>query len=205
MLETGENRGTIKCGKYADQVRRRMNSGVQSFSDEEVMKLCEDVILDADELESLGIGEKARLVKLTFNSLRCELEILQDLADDKEVSEIMVNGPDNIFAERRGRIERQDLAFDDSAQLERVIQRLAARVGREMNELNPIVDARLSDGSRINAVNSNIAIGGPVLTVRRFGTGRLTAEDIVNSGGMTQEAAEFIRTLVRCRYNIFIS
>lgn len=205
MLEIGENRGVIKCGRYADEVRMRMNSGIQSYSDEEVMSLCEDVILEAHELDSLGIGEKARLVRLTFSSLRCELEILQDLADDRDVSEIMVNGPDNIFAERRGRIERQNLAFDDSAQLERVIQRLAARVGREMNELNPIVDARLSDGSRINAVNSNIAIGGPILTIRRFGTGRLSAEDIVNSGGMSREAAEFIETLVRCRYNIFIS
>lgn len=205
MLEIRNDRGIIKCGKYADQVRRRMDSGIQSYSDDDVMKLCESVILDAEELESLGIGEKARLVRLTFNSLRCELEILQDLADDEEVSEIMVNGPDNIFAERRGRIEREALAFDDAVQLERVIQRLTARVGREMNELSPIVDARLSDGSRINAVNSNIAIDGPVLTIRRFGTGRLTAEDLIESGGMTRETADFIRTLVRCRYNIFIS
>lgn len=208
MLRLEESRGMIRTGPYAALVRERMDmlsaEGIE-LSDEKVKEFCEEAVLFAPETAALSIGEKLHLIRLVYCSLRCELEILQDLADDPQVSEIMVNGPDCIFAERKGRIELQDLAFDDEAQLERVIQRLAARVGREMNELNPIVDARLSDGSRINAVNSNIAIGGPVLTIRRFGTGRLTMEDMIAAGCINSEAAEFLEALVRCRYNIFIS
>ena len=205
MLDLKEEAVNIKTGIYAARVRQMMQKREGEYSDERVARLCEEVILNAPELAGLSVGEKVRIVRLVFCSLRCELEILQDLADDRSVSEIMVNGPDAIFAERNGRIERQNLAFDDEAQLERVIQRLAAKVGREMNELNPIVDARLSDGSRINAVNSNIAIGGPILTIRRFGSGRLTMEDLIANGDITDEAAEFIKALVKGRYNIFVS
>ncbi|HQC36100.1 MAG TPA: CpaF family protein [Bacillota bacterium] len=198
--------GPVKTGTYADRVRSMMSEDkARSFSDEEVESLCEAVVLKASELREMSVADKIRMVRLVFCSLRCELEILQDAAEDPSVSEIMVNGPDNIFLERAGRMERLNLAFDSQSQLERVIQRLAARVGREMNELNPIVDARLSDGSRINAVNSNIAIDGPVLTIRRFGSGRLSMEDIISSGGISEEAADFLQRLVRARYNIFIS
>ena len=192
--------------KMAQQARERVSP---SSKDADVLSICTDVCLaelagKRCGLRSRRFGEIRRAVRLVYCTLRCELEILQDLADDPQVTEIMVNGPGAVFIERGSGIERSDVYFETSRQLEQVIQRLAARVGREMNELNPIVDARLSDGSRINAVGANVAIGGPILTIRKFNKDRMTMEDLVAQGDISSEAAELLKLLVRCRYNIFV-
>ncbi|MBR5641274.1 MAG: CpaF family protein [Firmicutes bacterium] len=175
-----------------------------AFTDAQVLEQCERTVLSSCRgvVSYRRLGELARLV---FCALRCELEILQDLADDPDVTEIMVNGPDHVFLERRGKTCRAELSFETEERLTRVIQRLAARVGREMNELHPIVDARLSDGSRINAVHGSIAIGGPVLTVRKFNRSRMTMEDLITQGDITREAADLLQILTMAGYNIFIS
>ncbi|HYE69561.1 MAG TPA: ATPase, T2SS/T4P/T4SS family, partial [Anaerovoracaceae bacterium] len=116
-----------------------------------------------------------------------------------------VNGIDNIFIERKGKIERLDLHFETKEDLEEIIRRIAAKVHREINELNPIVDARLDDGSRVNAVYKNIALNGPILTIRRFPESRILMEDLLRMGTITEEAAEFLKALVQSGYNIFIS
>lgn len=190
---------------YSNEVRQRLPQNLAAISDEEVLDICKEVVLSDSKTSLLALNECAKLIRKVFCTLRCELEILQDIADDPSVTEIMVNGPNDIFVEKNGRIQRADIRFEEQSQLERVIQRLAARVGREINDLNPIVDARLMDGSRINAVNSNIAIGGPILTIRKFNKSRMTMNDLIDQGDITKEAAEFISSIVEASYNIFVS
>ena len=199
-----ENR--ISVLRIAEKARQRV--GV-SASEEEVLKICEDTCFE-EYRRVYPFGTKgyfagvSRTVRAVYCTLRCELEILQDLADDPNVKEIMVNGPGAVFIERGRGIERSDICFESADQLEQVIRRLAAGVGREMNDLNPIVDARLSDGSRFNAVAANIAIGGPVLTIRKFNRSRMTMDDLVQQGDISRGAAELLDCLVRNRYNIFV-
>ena len=171
-------------------------------SDEQVRRLCENAALACG---AHSYRRKILLARQVFCALRCELEVLQDLADDPEVTEIMVNGPEHIFIERCGKTARADVSFETEARLNQVIQRLAARVGREMNELHPIVDARLSDGSRVNAVHGSIAIGGPVLTIRKFNRSRMTMEDLVRQGDISAQAAKLLEKLTASGYNIFVS
>ena len=199
-----ENR--ISVLKISEKARRLV--GV-STSEEDVLKICEKVCFE-EYRQVFPFGAKgyygsiARTIRAVYCTLRCELEILQDLADDPNVKEIMVNGPGAVFIERGRGIERSDVQFESAAQLEQVIRRLAAGVGREMNDLNPIVDARLSDGSRFNAVAANVAIGGPVLTIRKFNKGRMTMDDLVQQGDISRNAADLLDCLVKNRYNIFV-
>ncbi|MCR4770667.1 MAG: Flp pilus assembly complex ATPase component TadA, partial [Oscillospiraceae bacterium] len=182
-----------------------MASAGPGLSDGEVLELCRQRVLASPQSRLLDINEKSKLVRSVFCALRCELEILHDIASDPSVTEIMVNGPGDIFIEKDGRIVRADISFGEPARLGRVIQRIAAGVSREMNDLNPIVDARLDDGSRINAVNSNIALGGPILTIRKFTRNRMTIDELIAQGGISEEAAEMLRVMVICGFNIFIS
>lgn len=189
----------------ADRVRKRMSAAGVSFTDEEVMAICAEEVYSDRAAASLAFMRQSELIRLVFCALRCELEIIQDLADDPEVTEIMVNGADSIFVERAGCVSRAELSFESRDRLESVIQRLAARVGREMNDLNPIVDARLSDGSRVNAVHASIGIGGPYLTIRKFNRSRMTMEDLIAQGDVSAEAAELLGRLVAAGYNMFVS
>ena len=190
----------------ADRVRKIMPIYA---TDQEVMQLSKKICFDAFFSDSRSdhpeIGSVYRMIRLVFCTLRCELEILQDIADDAAVTEIMVNGPGSVFIEKDHGIEKADVCFETKEQLQRVIQRIAAGVGREINELNPVVDARLSDGSRVNAVCSNIALDGPVLTIRKFTKNRMTLDDLVSQGDISRQAADLLELLVRCRYNIFVS
>lgn len=190
---------------YSNEVRQRLPQNLAAISDEEVLDICKSVVLSDTKTCFLALKDCSKIIRQVFCTLRCELEILQDIADDPAVTEIMVNGPKDIFVEKNGKIQRAEVCFEEQAQLERVIQRLAARVGREINDLNPIVDARLIDGSRINAVNSNIAIGGPILTIRKFNKSRMTMENLIEQGDISKEAAEFISQIVEASYNIFVS
>jgi len=183
---------------------RSMYSSSDNLSEDEIKLLCLKLVRTKKELFYLTESEQNRIANLVYSSLRCELEILQSLADDPLVSEIMVNGIDHVFYEKQGEIHRADISFDSEEQLEAVIQRIAASVGREMNALNPIVDARLSDGSRVNAVHSNIAIDGPILTIRKFSTNRMTIEDLINRNDISEEAASFMKEVVEASYNIFV-
>ena len=140
-----------------------------------------------------------------FGRLRGSLGILTGLLEDEEINEIMVNGPDRIFVERGSRLERICESFDSEEELESVIRRIASSVHREINELEPILDARLPDGSRVHAVLKNVAIGGPVLTVRKFRKRKITMDDLVMYGSLTEECAEALRGYVECGYNIFVS
>ncbi len=184
---------------------RRSRSFSVNASDESIYASCLSFAMKDPGCFSLGTEECCAYIQRIFSCLRCDLETLQDLADNPEVSEIMVNGCSAIFTERNGRIQKEDFTMDSPEQLRHIIQRLAAKVGRELNDLNPILDARLRDGSRVNAVNSNIALDGPILTIRKFGKTALTMEDLIAQGDISEDAASFLGDLVKCGYNIFIS
>lgn len=191
--------------EITEGVRAVINSKQEQLSDAEVLALIEDYVLRDRRTENYSFRTKGELISGIFNTTRKDLDILQPYADDKEVSEIMVNGIDHIFIERKGRIEKLDIRFETKEELEEIIRRIAAKVHREINELNPIVDARLEDGSRVNAVYKNVALNGPILTIRRFPESRITMEDLLKMGTITEEAADFLKTLVKTGYNIFIS
>jgi len=191
--------------KILEEVRNVINSSAASVSDGEVYLEIERRVLMDESTRDLSFRAKRRTVDRIFHSLRCELDLLQPYAEDGRVSEIMVNGPDHIFIERGGRIERVPEHFESTEELEELIRRIAAGVHREINELSPVVDARLSDGSRVNAVYKNIALNGPILTIRKFPEKRITMEELIRMGSITQEAAQFLEKLVVGGYNIFIS
>lgn len=191
--------------EITEGVRAVINSRQEQLNDAEVLALIEDYVLRDCRTDNCSFREKGELISGIFNTTRKDLDILQPYADDKEVSEIMVNGIDSIFIERKGKIEKLDIHFETKEDLEEIIRRIAAKVHREINELNPVVDARLEDGSRVNAVYKNIALNGPILTIRRFPESRITMEDLLRMETLTVEAAEFLKKLVRTGYNIFIS
>lgn len=191
--------------EVTDGVRAVINSKQEQLSDAEVLCLIEDYVLRDRRTEGCSFRAKGELISGIFNITRKDLDILQPYADDKEVSEIMVNGIDHIFIERNGKIEKLDLHFESIDDLEEIIRRIAAKVHREINDLNPIVDARLDDGSRVNAVYKNVALNGPILTIRRFPESRITMEDLLRMETITKEAAQFLKLLVKSGYNIFIS
>lgn len=202
MRENWDTYSSISVEALAEKVLADITSGMD---DDGVDALCGSAIENYPEAADLTPSDRASLRRLVFCTLRRELEILQDYADDPSVTEIMVNGKDDIFLEHGGRIEKAPVHFESRERLMRVIQRIAAEVGREMNDLNPIVDARLSDGSRVNAVNSNIAINGPILTIRKFNKSRMSMSDLIRQGDISPEAAEFLRKVVKSGYNIFVS
>ncbi|MDD2190492.1 MAG: CpaF family protein [Eubacteriales bacterium] len=191
--------------EITEGVRAVINSKQEQLTDAEVLSLIEDYVLQDQSTESYSFRKKGEIISGIFNSTRKDLDLLQPYADDKEVSEIMVNGINNIFIERNGKIEKVNVRFESTEDLEEIIRRIAAKVHREVNELNPIVDARLDDGSRVNAVYKNIALNGPILTIRRFPENRIMMEDLLERGTITPEASQLLKTLVRCGYNIFIS
>jgi pilus assembly protein CpaF len=134
-----------------------------------------------------------------------KLDVIEDLMDDPDITEIMVNGADNIFYEKNGCLYRSDKAFSSAEKLGDVIQQIVAGSNRMVNEASPIVDARLPDGSRVNVVLSPVSLDGPAVSIRRFPKEPITMEGLIARGSITAEAAEFLKILVRAGYNIFIS
>ena len=174
------------------------------WSDEEIMNQIDDLIVMASKNVYLSGYRKLMMKQELFNSVR-RLDLLQELVDDKEISEIMVNGAGHIFYERHGHIYRWEKSFESNEKLEDVIQQIVAGANRQVNEASPIVDARLSDGSRVNVVLKPIALNGPILTIRKFPEKPMDMDMLVHEGALSEEAAEFLKKLVKAKYNIFIS
>ena len=158
-------------------------------------------------LERRAVRQTLRERIMLRNELFCsvrKLDVLQELIEDDTVTEIMVNGPDSVFIERDGRLIRWDKSFTSREKLEDVIQQIAGRCNRVINESRPIVDARLENGARVNAVIAPVALNGPILTIRRFPDRPLTLEDLIARKSLTEECADFLKKLVRARYSIVI-
>ena len=152
----------------------------------------------------LHVDEIGRIAECVFGKLRGSLGAITHILADDSVNEIMINGPKNGFIEREGRIIPIGQSFSSEKELEQVIRRIAASARREINELSPILDARLPDGSRVNAVLKNVALDGPVLTIRKFRHQKITIGDMVKSGSLTEESAASLEILVQGGMNIFV-
>lgn len=174
----------------------------REISDEEIYTKIDDLILTAGR--DLPISRRQELRLELFNSVR-RLDILQELIDDDSVTEIMVNGTEGIFYERDGRLQRWEKCFSSAGKLEDIAQQIVARCNRIVNESNPIVDARLENGSRVNIVMPPVSLNGPVITIRRFPEHPINMEELIRWNSVTREAADFLKTLVEAGYNIFIS
>jgi pilus assembly protein CpaF len=191
--------------KLIEKVRQSINNMAKDISDTEVLDIIENFVLEDSDFKFENYKFKIKIIDDIFYSVRKDLAILDPYAIDSSVSEIMVNGKDNVFVERNGVIKKVDANFQTTEELEEVIRRIGAKVHREINEMNPILDARLEDGSRVNAVNKNVAIGGPILTIRKFPEQAIDMEKLMHYGTITSEAAETLKKLVQAGYNIFIS
>lgn len=173
------------------------------LEDEELQEMIDAAVAGEAERSYLPLKSRLRLKKELFDSFR-RLDILQELVDDPDITEIMVNGKDHIFIEKKGRLSRWDKAFDSAEQLEDLIQQIVSRVNRTVNLSSPIADARLEDGSRVHVVLAPVAVDGPVLTIRKFPE-PVTMDKLIRLGSISREAAIFLRTAVRAGYNIFVS
>ncbi len=173
-------------------------------SEEEIYERIDHTLLRYSKEEYISIPYKQQLKRDIFNSIR-KLDVLQDLIDDPEITEIMVNGPKNIFIEKQGAIYSSDKTFESQQKLEDVIQQIVSHCNRIINESSPIVDARLSDGSRVNIVLSPISMEGPTLTIRKFPYKPITMERLIELEAISLEVADYLKTLVIAGYNILIS
>ena len=176
----------------------------REMTDDEVKDIIDRTVITNGKKYSLSLNLKQTIARDLFYSIR-RLDILQVLTDNPKVTEIMINGYENIFIERAGKLSRWDKKFESKTKLDDVIQQIVAKCNRTVNESSPIVDARLENGSRVNIVLDPIALNGPIVTIRRFPERPYLMKDLMNFGAIDEETAEFLRKLVIAGYNIFIS
>ncbi len=189
------------------EFRTRLMSRLEEYQeveDEEIFAIIDELILEGGQYAYVRLAERAQIRRELFNSVR-RLDILQELVDDDTVTEIMVNGTEGIFIERKGRLTRWEKRFDSREKLEDIVQQIVAKCNRVANEAVSIVDARLENGARVNVVMAPVAIGGPVITIRRFPDHPISMEQLIAWNTVTEEAALLLRRLVQAGYNIFIS
>lgn len=193
----------MKRQEIIEEVRNRIDL-TREIEDEEILEAVDELLLRKGREEFITLKEKNELRKEVFNSIR-RLDVLQELIEDPQITEIMINGYQNIFVEKAGAIFPWKKRFDSEKKLEDIVQQIVAKTNRIVNEANPIVDTRLKDGSRVNIVLPPISLEGPVITIRKFPEKPITMEQLIQIGSVTEEAAMFLKKLVQAGYNIFIS
>ncbi len=176
---------------------------LSQLNDEELQAKIENLVLRKLAGQNLLIDEKISIVRDIYSSIR-GFGILDGIMSDDTITEVMINGPDNIFIEQKGRVHKLETTFESERRLEDVIQRIVGLAGREVNQANPIVDTRLPDGSRVNVVLPPISLVGPVVTIRKFSKNPMTIEKLIEYGSLTRPIADFLEILVKARYNIFV-
>ena len=175
----------------------------RELSDKEILEMIDDLILNHMKDTCCSLKEKVELLQELFYSVR-KLDVLQELIEDETVTEIMVNGPDAIFIERGGGLFKWEKTFTSREKLEDVIQQVVGKCNRVVNESMPIVDARLENGARVNAVVYPVALNGPILTIRRFPDTPVTMERLISLGSLPKTCADFLASLVKARYSMII-
>ncbi len=177
-----------------------------SLTDKELLNCIEDLVQKESEIASryLSINERINIANRTFNSIR-GFGILDSIMSDENVTEVMINGYNNIFIEKNGKLLKLDDRFDSEEKLNDIIQRIVGKAGREVNQANPIVDTRLPDGSRVNVVLPPISLDGATVTIRKFSKTPMTMERLIEYNSITKEIADVLKYLVEAKYNIFIS
>lgn len=176
----------------------------RDFSDAEVSEVIDEAIVQSTEMTIMSLPQRRLLHKEIFDSIR-RLDILQGFVDDPKVTEIMINGMEKIFVERDGKLYEINERFSSQEKLRDVIQQIVSGCNRVVNEASPIVDARLSNGSRVNIVLPPVALNGPIVTIRRFPDKPIDMESLIDKGSISNEAAELLINMVKAKYNIFIS
>lgn len=177
---------------------------INSVSDEEVIRIIEQEIINDRDMDKLSARLRTRMRKEIFNRIR-RLDVLTDFISDNSVTEIMVNGTDGIFIEKDGILRESGTSFESKERVFDIACQIVAGVNRTVNMMNPIMDARLADGSRVNIVLDPIAINGPIITIRKFPEKPIDAERLIELGSVSKEVMAFLRTIVRAKYNILIS
>lgn len=176
----------------------------RDLTDNDIRDIISDIIKEQSAERYITLKEKKEIMDGIFNSMR-GLDVLQPLVDDPSVTEIMINGYDEVFIEQSGRLFKKNISFGTNEKLENVIQNIVSKVNRTVNESTPIVDARLQDGSRVNVVLPPIALNGPTVTIRKFPEDPMTVQQLINYKSITPEVAELLERMVKAKYNIFIS
>ncbi len=195
-----------ELSEFAARIRScLMNEySLNTMSDEAVQDAI-DVLLEREQKGIyISIEERVHIADQVFGAIR-GFGILDVIMNDDSITEVMVNGPDEIFIEQEGHVKKIEEAFENEQKLEDVIQRMVGQAGREVNQANPIVDTRLPDGSRVNVVLPPVSLKGAIVTIRKFSKTPMTIAKLLSYGSITSEAAEFLKILVKAKYNIFIS
>lgn len=177
---------------------------LSTMSDEVLEEKIEEVVRRQIGTEYCPIDQLISIVNQIYSSIR-GFDLLDSIISDESITEVMINGPNDIFIEKSGRVIKLNQKFDSEQKLEDIIQRIVGMAGREVNQANPIVDTRLPDGSRVNVVLPPVSLIGPVVTIRKFSKTPMTIEQLIKYGSITEEIAEKLELLVRAKYNIFIS
>ena len=180
------------------------NLPLSRMEDDELEEKIEEIVAERIGGMYCSIDQRVSIVQQVYSSIR-GFGLLDTIIKDDTITEVMINGPENIFIEQNGRLFKLDKQFESQRRLEDVIQRIVGLAGREVNQANPICDTRLPDGSRVNVVLPPIALCGPTLTIRKFSKTPMTIEKLIAYGSITQEIADKLELLVKAKYNIFIS
>ena len=192
-----------KYGKLREQILTYLDDAYE-VSDEELLEMIRRTAMQDADSRMCSISEREQMELELFHSFR-GLDILQDLLDDPEVTEILVNGPKHIFYEKHGSLYPWEKTFFSEERLNTMIQSIVGRANRSVNASEPIVDTRLPDGSRVNVVLAPVSVTGPCLSIRKFPKQPLSMENLVSMGALSEEIADFLKTLVQSGYNIFVS
>ena len=180
------------------------NLPLNKMEDDELEERIEEIVAQKIGGHYCSIAQRVSIAQQIYSSIR-GLGLLDSIINDDTITEVMINGPKNIFIEKNGRLLKLDKTFENERHLEDIIQRFVGRAGREVNQANPICDTRLSDGSRVNVVLPPIALCGPTVTIRKFSKTPMTVEKLNQYGSLTQDIADKLQLLVKAKYNIFIS
>ena len=183
------------------KIMEDLNFG-EELNDEQLKDLIGKYLLEKRHF--LSLQQRKQIGKEIFDSFR-KLDILQDLIDNDQITEIMVNGPEDIFIEKRGAIYKTNLKFESKEKLLQIINQIVSECNRSVNESTPIVDARLKKGARVNVVLDPIALNGPILTIRKFPKNPITMQKLIELEAVSEEAVEFLRKAVAAKYNIIVS
>ena len=187
-----------------NSILSELKDSLNIYSKEEIRELIIDRVLSETRNLKLELKDKNKLINEIYDDI-CGYGLIEGFLKDPEVSEIMINGGDNIFYEKNGNIWKLERAFEEKEQLENILQTMVSKINRQVNQANPIVDVRLEDGSRVNIVVPPVAIDGPVITIRKFRQEFLQMEDLLMEDSLSPEAVDFLKELVEARYNLFVS
>ncbi|MGN0316836.1 MAG: CpaF family protein [Ruminococcus sp.] len=192
--------------KFVSEIKHYVteNLPLSRLEDDELEEQIEEIVIDRLGNIYCSIDQRISIVQQVYSSIR-GFGLLDTIISDDTITEVMINGPENVFIEQNGRLFKLDKQFESQRRLEDIIQRIVGLAGREVNQANPICDTRLPDGSRVNVVLPPISLCGPILTIRKFSKTPMTIEKLISYGSITQDIADKLEMLVKAKYNIFIS